>query len=186
MVFYFNATIISLLISGLACLIVGLISLINGYKKRNKSKTGRGWKLAVLGTVIVSVFLPTLIKALIEEENGGDFLSISWFFLLFFLPFVFVAVLVCLIFFIGIGTTSLKEGYTRNEEGKFDVESIVLGYVMLVLGVVTIFSMVMFIGASITSIGESIKRANERHYPSSSSIDSSEVLKIYIYSILHK
>lgn len=167
MVFYFNATVISLLVSGLACLIVGLISLINGYKKNNKSKIGRGWRLAVLGTIIAAVFLPILVKALIEEAQGGDFLSITWFFFLFFMPFVFVMVIVCLVFFLGMATTSLKEGYTRNEEGEFDVESIVLGYVMLILGIVVIFTIVMFINASITAIGQSINSG--RNNPQSSS-----------------
>ena len=182
MVFYFNATIISLLISGLACLIVGLISLINGYKKRNKNKTGRGWKLAVLGTIIVSVFLPTLIKVLIEEANGGDFLSVSWFFLLFFLPLVFGAIAVCMVFFLAIGTASLKEGYTKNKDGKFDIENIILGYVMLALGVIVIFSLIMFIRASFESVAESIRRSTSRNNPPV----SSENIAICLYYILHK
>ena len=176
MYFYLNATIISLLVSGLACLIVGVITFINGYTKKSKTKIGRGWKLAILGTVIVSVFLPVLTKVLKEEVEGGDFLAPSFFFMFFFMPFVFGAVLVCIIFYIGIGTTSLKEGYTKNEEGKFNVESIVLGYIMLALGAVVVFSLIMLIGASLNVIGDSISNINKSEPVSSS--DSSILLSV--------
>ena len=78
MAFYLNATIISLLIAGLACLVSGVVTFIRGYQKQNKNRIGRGWRLAILGTVITSVFLPILIKVLKEETEGSGFLSITF------------------------------------------------------------------------------------------------------------
>ena len=186
MYFYFNAAIISILVSGIACLIIGIITLI-----KDKKRKPRGIRLTILGAIITMVFSATLIKVLYEEiVNNGDFLSISLFFLFFFFPFEFLAVVICLIYFLAIGVTSLKEGYTKNEEGKFNKESIVLGYIMLVLGIIVIFSFVMFIGASLSyiqeSISESINKRDSRLASSSSDSESLESLNNYLFSVLYK
>ena len=182
MYFYFNAAIISILVSGIACLIIGVLTLI-----KNKKKTARGWRLTILGSIIVGAFTAALIKVLYEEYvNHGDFLSASLFFMFFFLPFTFIAVFICIIYFLAIGVTSLQEGFTKNETGKFNVESIVLGFVMLLLGVAVIFSLIMFIGASISYIGETIANAGKNKGYSSSQPSSLTSLSNYLFSIMYK
>ena len=189
MAFYFNATLIALLISNLACFVVGLISLIRGYTKKRKEKISRGWRITILGLVMTVIFALILFFTLKQEmEYGEEFLSYSIILILFFLPFALIGIVVCLIFFLGMGITSLKAGYTRNEEGKLDTENIVLGYLMLVLGVIVIFSIVMYVGATMTYIGESIHNSIERRNSSLASTRSqpSESLSNYLFSIIYK
>ena len=186
MYFYFNAAIISILVSGIACLIIGIITLI-----KDKKRKVRGLRLTILGAIITLVFSAALIKVLYEEIiNSGDFLSVSLFFLFFFFPFELIAVVICLIYFLAIGVTSLKEGYTKSEEGKFNTESIALGYIMLILGIIVIFSFVMLVGASLSyiqeSISESINKRNSRLAGSSSNSESLESLSSYLFSVLYK
>lgn len=190
MVFYFNATLITLLISGIACFAIGLISLIRGYVKKNKIKIGKGWRLTILGIVMTAVFTPVLISAINQEmESGEDFLSSGFFIIFFFFPLALVAIFVCFFFFLIIGITSLQNGFAKNEEGKRDTESIVLGFLMLVLGIVITFSIVMYIGSVLTYIGDSIREAGERRnsrLASSSSQESIQALRNYLFSVLYK
>jgi len=182
---YFNLAVIFLLVSGIACFAIGLISLIRGYKKKNKEKISRGWRLSILGLVITVVFLPILINVFsLEAESAEELMGSSLIVLILFFPLAFAGIFICLLFYLVIGTTSLKAGYTRDQDGKFDVESIVLGYVMLALGIIVIFSLVMYIIATFGYIGESIKRSNERRY-GSSSLDPGS-LSAYLFSKIYK
>jgi len=164
MAIYFTLAMVSLLAGGLGLFIVGLITIIRGYKNKNKDKVQRGWGLFATGIIVSAIIVPVLIK---DIETGGSFVDGAGILILLFMPFSFIAVFVFLIFFLSFGTTSLKEGYTKDKDGKRDVPSIVLGYVMLILGAITIFSLVMFIGSTLTFIRDSISKANERFTSSS-------------------
>ena len=152
MILYCNTAIIGMIVAGLCCLVIGVLSLIKGYKKDengkiNKEKVFSGWRLSVLGTIILTAFIALLIVVVPFETNEGEaFLTSSWFFMFFFFPLVFALCFVFFLFFLIMGTISLRDGYTSKKEGKFaDKEKIVLGYLMIVLGIIVVASTLLFI-----------------------------------------
>lgn len=186
MVFYLNTALILMVISGLVCLTAGLIFLIRGYINKNrKDKIGRGWALSVLGSIMFVFFMIALFKIVAEEGGGNNFIFASWLMLFLFFPLAILFVLIVTVFFLVIGINSLKDGFKRDNEGKKDIVSIVLGFVMLVLLILVLTSLVMFTGISFGAFGKSLKKTNNS--TSSHSISESAVaLKYYLFSIIYK
>ena len=148
-----------MVITGLVCLINGLILLINSYTKNQKRKESRGWTLSIIGTLITVSFSYVLVRALIQESTGGDdFLIYSWFFVFFFFPLVVIILFVFGVFFLVTSIISLQEGYKKDENGKRDVASIVVGYTLIFLLLVTIYSIVMFVISAFASFLEGLLR----------------------------
>ena len=171
---FFNSAIIAMVITGLVCLINGLILLINSYTKNQKrQKENRGWTLSIIGTLITVCFSYVLVRALIQESTGGDdFLIYSWFFVFFFFPLVVIILFVFGVFFLVTSITSLQEGYRKDENGKRDVASIVVGYTLIVLLLVTIFSIVMFVISAFASFLEGLLRNSPNRSSSSEQFKS--------------
>ena len=148
-----------MILAGLSCFVCGLITLIRGYiHKTNKIK--RGWYLSIVGLIIFSIFIVIFIASSKQlSEEGDGFLTGSFIFVMLFYPFAFAVGLFGFLFFLITGVNSLKQGYERDNNGKRDIESIVLGYIMLTLLIVVTFSQIMFFRAMLITIGESIKKA---------------------------
>ena len=173
MIPYFNSAIIAMVITGLVCLINGLILLINSYTKNQKHKESRGWTLSIIGTLITVSFSYALVRALIQESTGGDdFLLYSWFFVFFFFPLVVIILFVFGVFFLVTSIISLQEGYKKDENGKRDVASIVVGYTLIVLLLVTIFSIVMFVISAFASFLEGLLRNSPNNSSSSEQFEN--------------
>ena len=164
----FNISIICFLIAGLTCLTVGIISLIRGYRN-NHQKIKKGWTMSVLGTILLVLFIPAFVKTMAQETAGenGFLDSIPLLLLFFYTPAVFVVAIVCLTFFLAIGISSLKEGYAHKKDEKVDIESIVLGYVMITLGIIVLVSQVLFVIGVLTDFAEGLKHYNDRFNSSS-------------------
>ena len=173
MIPFFNSAIIAMVITGLVCLINGLILLINSYTKNQKRKRNRGWTLSIIGTLITVSFSYVLVRALIQESTGGDdFLIYSWFFVFFFFPLIVIILFVFGVFFLVTSITSLQEGYKKDENGKRDVASIVVGYTLIVLLLVTIFSIVMFVISAFASFLEGLLRNSPNNSSSSEQFEN--------------
>ena len=181
---YLNIGLISMVITGAACFITGLITLINAYRKKN-DKLSRGWTLSVVGAIVFVLFLISLVNILKQEaEYGEDFLSGSFILVFLFFPLVLILAITVSIFFLVIGINSLKDGYTKDKEGKRDVLSIALGYLLLALLVVVIASLVMFVYVSFASFSASLKKAyNSSSQPSSESV---AIIKNYLFAKFYK
>ena len=157
-----------MIIAGLACVTLGVISLVRG--KGDKEKLRRGRRITYLGVVLLIVFIPVLVRAIYKQTTMGEsYIFLPLFLAFFFLPLIELVALACLVFFLVIGITSLQTGYKRNKEGKSDKESIVLGYVMIIIGLVVTISLAMFVFATFKELADSIKRSVNRH---SSSINN--------------
>ena len=171
--FCFNTTLFCFLIAGIACAVLGAISIVRGYKKNsegvyNKEKVKRGWTLAVIGTILLAIFIPVLVIVLEQEaEYGSDFLAASILILFFFSPLIFIIAIGSLVFFLVIGINSLKEGFNKKTTGKVDVESIIIGFIMLVIGTVVLASQMMFIVTAIREFAESFHRSYNKSSTSS-------------------
>ena len=184
MVFYLNTSLILIVISGLICLTFGSIFLINGYLKKKKNRVERGWGLSILGLLVFVFFLIALTRILKQEAAEGSGFIFSSFLLLFiFFPIAALFALVVSVFFLVIGINSLKEGYKKDDNGKRDIASIILGYIMLGLLVLVMTSIVMFTGVAFNSFANGLRKAYN-----SSSIKPSEsttALRYYLFSIIY-
>ena len=142
---YLNIILGSLVFAGLSSLIIGIVSIFHG-KNKSKAKVKNGWRIAVFGGILCAIFIPILI-AIVQEEmdpDSGFFFSVFIISVLFY-PFLIVAVVVCLIFLLTIGISSLESGYIKNEEGKRDVETIILGYIFVGLAAIVATSATLFL-----------------------------------------
>ena len=182
MVLYFNLAIILIVVSGVACFVVGVISLINGFS--NKGKIGKGLAMSIAGVLISILSSYVLSEVLIQEAKDGDsFLFYgSWVFTFIILPIVFIILLIVFVFFLIMGIVSLQEGYKKDENNKRDVTNIVLGYIMLGLAVIIIVSATMLSIVSLHYFRDSLKSINKGD-PSSEPIES---LINYLFYIARK
>ena len=176
MVFYLNIALIGMVVAGLVCLVLGILSIVRSQNRdekghKNKEKFFRGIKITVIGVILTVIFGPLLIKALYQEiTNGESFVKdMPMLLIFFFFPLVIIIAFVFMVFFAVMGATSLQEGYKHRKEGVYDKESIILGYVMLAIGTIVIVSLVMFVLATIGEFNASLKRSFSKtsSYPSS-------------------
>lgn len=186
MVLPFFTLILTLLLSGLACVIAGVISFLKGYKTKNKSKISRGWFISVLGTIVTIFATYGLVRASHQLFHEGEgFLHGSAWVVFVFLPLLLVFVALYLAFFIVIGATSLQAGYAHKKEGKLEIESIILGYTILCLGTIAIISGIVFTIAAFNEIRESLK-GNKNKGGQPVREEAIYCLRYYLFSIIYK
>lgn len=123
----------------MSILLIGFsIFMINfGGKKGNNGKINMpviivGWVLLVL-TVIASI----VGLILYISESGGYFGTIL--FTIISPIFIIIGVVVILI----IGISSLMEGYRKNQEGQRDKSTIIRGWSMLALSILTLTAIIV-------------------------------------------
>ena len=186
MIICLNLALIAMILSGLACLIVGVFYLLNGYKKDNinKVKISKGWKLSILGSIVLSVFLLLAIIIIGKEMEGSDFLSGTWLILFFFGAFYYAFVLIILIFFLVLGISSLQDGFAHRKEGIYEVADIVLGFLILFIGLFVLATSISFAVASWNELFDSIKNSMNSRNPSSRPEDISS--SAYLFYLINK
>ena len=183
MALYFNTAIAAMIMTGLTCFVIGLITTITSYTKKKKHKLSRGWTLSIIGALITVFFSYMLASSLHQLSiDGESYLTYSWVLIFFFFPVVILILFIFAIFFLSTSVISLQEGYKKDENGKRDVASIVLGYVMLFLMAVIIVSMTLFLIAAFGSFREGLRKSN-KSYPSPESVEG---LRNYLFSIIYK
>ena len=184
MIICLNLALIAMILSGLACLIVGVFYLLKGYKKDNinKAKISKGRKLSILGSIVLTIFT-ILSIIIIGKEMEGDFLSGTWLILFFFGAFYYAFVLIILVFFLALGIGSLQDGFARRKEGIYEVADIVLGFVILFLGLVILATSIAFAVASWDEFFTSIKNSMNSRNSSSRPEDISSSAYLFYLSI---
>ena len=70
MTLYINIALVGMIIAGLACVTLGVISLVRG--KGDKEKLRRGRRITYLGVVLLIVFIPVLVRAIYKQTTMGE------------------------------------------------------------------------------------------------------------------
>ena len=186
MIICLNLALIAMILSGLACLIVGVFYLSKGCKKDNidKTKIGKGRKLTILGSIVLTSFVIAAIIIIRKEIESPDFLDGIWLLLFLFGMFYYAFVLILLTFFLALGIGSLQDGFARRKEGIYEVADIVLGFVILFLGLVVLATSIAFAVASWNELFDSIKNSMNSRNPSSRPEEISS--SAYLFYLINK
>ena len=172
-----------MVVTGFACLILGIISVARSHGK--KVKIVRGRKMAIVGIILIVIFGTFLARTLYKQISMGEeyvFLPLFLAFLLF--PIIVLVAVVCLVFFLVYGIDSLRVGYKRDEEGKRDKESIILGYILITIGLIITASIAMFVAGAFSGLVISINKSGNK--PSGSASSQSNALLNYLFAKFNK
>ena len=155
------------IVLGLVCLVFGVLFIKSQKKMDNGSQPSKatlikGWKLVILGSIMIIFFVPALIKASLE---GDGLLGTVWLFSILFLPFVLALIIALSVFPLIIGITSLQTGYKNKKEGKNDKLNLVFGYIVLCLVFIAFSSMLWFVMASWSELFASFGTHNDSSSP---------------------
>ena len=180
---YFIATLFAIVIIGLISFILGLTAILNSGKCKKpevaKRKKNNGVGLLVLGSVVMSFFIPTTIYF-----QGTDSSSSVWMIQLLLFPASMLFLIVSFGLYLTNGIFFLQQGFMQRKEGIYDTESIFFGFVIISLGALMTFCLVMTFVYSVGSFSEGLMvnhKSSSR--PNSSSLS---VISNYIFSVINK
>lgn len=181
---YFIASLYAVIVIGLICLCLGIVSIIRSNKNKNPKsreiKKKNGISLIILGGVIVTIFIPAAI-----HFNETNYSSV-WFLELLLFPSCVFVLIISLVVFITIGSAFLKQGFSQKKEGICDTESIVYGFVILGLGILMVLCLVATFIFSVNSLSNSIRENMNKRTSSEPPSSSIAIMRNYLFSVIYK
>lgn len=178
---HFIGALITIMLIGVASVILGITATFNANKSKNPNakrlKKKNGNNIIILGVVIVMVFTP--ITLFFEQVEY----SAVWMIQLLFFPISVIILVLGLVFFIIIGVSFLQQGFLERKEKIYDTESIAYGFIIFAMGLIMVCCLVLTFVYSLGGFVQSMTGSKKDYSSSAQTLNS---INNYLFSIIYK